>query len=98
MFRQDFPGGARGKEPTCQGRRLKRCGFDPWVRKIPWRRHGKPFQDFCLETLMDRGAWQDTVHRVAKSQTHTLCLGIGDSVEQESRNFQDLMSDDMRWI
>ena len=33
-----FPGGASGKEPTCQGRRRKRSGFDPWVGKIPWRR------------------------------------------------------------
>jgi len=24
-----------GKESTCQCRRLKRCGFDSWVRKIP---------------------------------------------------------------
>ena len=23
----------------------------------------------CLENLMDRGAWQSTVHRVAKNQT-----------------------------
>ena len=30
-----FPGGASGKEPTCQCRRCKRAGFDPWVRKIP---------------------------------------------------------------
>ena len=28
-----------GKEPTCQHRR---CRFDPWVRKIPWRRKWKP--------------------------------------------------------
>ena len=27
------------------------------------------FQCFCLENLMDRGAWQAIVHRVAKSQT-----------------------------
>ena len=33
-----FPGGASGKEPTCQCRRHKRCGFNPWVGKIPWRR------------------------------------------------------------
>ena len=33
-----FPGGASGKEPTCQCRRCKRCRFDPCVRKIPWRR------------------------------------------------------------
>jgi len=34
----DFPGGASGKEPTCQSRRDKRCRFDSWVRKIPWRK------------------------------------------------------------
>ena len=30
-----FPGGTSGKEPTCQ---CKRCGFEPWVGKIPWMR------------------------------------------------------------
>ena len=35
-------GGASGKEPTCQCRRQKRCGFDPWVGKIPWRRSQQP--------------------------------------------------------
>ena len=29
------------KEPACQCRRWKRCGFNPWVRKIPWRRKWK---------------------------------------------------------
>ena len=33
-----FSGGASGKEPTCQCRRHKRCGFSPWIGKIPWRR------------------------------------------------------------
>ena len=28
-----------GKESTCQCRRLR---FDPWVRKIPWRRKWQP--------------------------------------------------------
>ena len=37
-----FPGGASGKEPTCQCRRPKRCGFDPWVEKIPWRSAWQP--------------------------------------------------------
>ena len=37
-----FPGGASGKETTSQGRRQKRRGFNPWVRKIPWRRAGQP--------------------------------------------------------
>ena len=38
----DFPGGARGKEPACQCRRHRRCRFDPWVGKIPWRRKWQP--------------------------------------------------------
>ena len=29
-----FPGGASGKEPACQCRRPKTCGFDPWIRNI----------------------------------------------------------------
>ena len=37
MGQVGFPGGASGKEPACQCRR-KRCRFDPWVGKIPWRR------------------------------------------------------------
>ena len=31
--------------------------------------HGNPLQCSCLENLMDRGAWQATVHRVTKSGT-----------------------------
>ena len=38
-----FPG---GKEPTCQCRRCKRCGFVPWVGKIPWRRAWQPAPKF----------------------------------------------------
>ena len=37
-----FPDGAGGKEPTCQCRRHERCRFDPWVRKILWRRAWQP--------------------------------------------------------
>ena len=66
-----FPGGASGKEPTCQCRRHKRCGFDSCVGKTPWRRawQGNPLQYSCLENPMDRVAWRAIVHRVAKSQT-----------------------------
>ena len=41
-----FPGGARGKEPSCQCRRCKSCRFDPWVGKIPWRRAWQPASVF----------------------------------------------------
>jgi len=32
-------GGSVDKESACQ---CRRCGFDPWVRKIPWRRAWQP--------------------------------------------------------
>ena len=42
----DFPGGASGKEPTCQCRKHKRHMFSPWVGKIPWRRAWQPMPIF----------------------------------------------------
>jgi len=37
-----FLGGTSGREPACQCRRCKRQWFDPWVRKIPWRKSWQP--------------------------------------------------------
>ena len=31
-----------GKESACQCRRCRKRGFDPWVRKIPWRKKWQP--------------------------------------------------------
>ena len=64
-----FLGDTSGKEPVCLFRRLKRCSFDPWVRKIPGGGNGNLFQYSCLENPMDRGAWKAAVHHVSKSQT-----------------------------
>ena len=84
LSRMGFPGGDSGKEPTCQCWKGKQCGFDPWVRKIPWRQHGNPLQHSWLENPMDRGAWWATAHKVAELEmnevtwhTHTpsrICL------------------------
>ena len=44
-----FPGGTSGisgKESACQCKRYKRCGFDHWVQKIPWRRKWQPTPGF----------------------------------------------------
>ena len=38
LFYMGFPGGACGKESTCQCRRYKRRGFNCWVGNIPWRK------------------------------------------------------------
>ena len=50
-----LPRGLGGKKSTCQCRRHKRRGFDPWVRKTPWSRkwhgegNGNPLLHSCLE-------------------------------------------------
>ena len=48
---------------------MQETWFDPWVRKIPWRRAWNPLQYSCLEDLMHRGTWRATVYGVAKSGT-----------------------------
>ena len=58
-----FPGGASGKESPCQCRRPKRCRFNPWVRKIPWRGKQQPTPVFLpgeshgQRSLVDYGPW-----------------------------------------
>ena len=41
----------------------------PRLGRFPGEGHGNPHQYSCLDNPMDRGAWQATVHRVAKSRT-----------------------------
>ena len=58
-----FPGGASGKEPTCQCRRQKRCEFDTWVGNIHWRRAWQPTpvllpgESHGQTSLADYGPW-----------------------------------------
>ena len=54
IFQDGFPGDATGKELTCQCRRCKRCRFNPWVRKIPWKRKWQPTP--CLGNTIH--AWE----------------------------------------
>ena len=44
-------------------------GLIPGLGRSPGEGNGNPLQYSCLENLMDRGAWQATVHGVAKSRT-----------------------------
>ena len=44
-------------------------GLIPGLGRSPGEGNGNPLQYSCLENPMDRGAWQATVHGVAKSQT-----------------------------
>ena len=61
-----FPEGSDGKESTCSA---GDPGSIPGSGRSPGEENGNPLQYSCLENSMDRGAWQATVHGVAKSQT-----------------------------
>ena len=62
-----FPGGTSGKESRCRCERHERHGFIPGLGRSPREGSSNPLQDPCLESPMERGAWQATVHTVAKS-------------------------------
>ena len=41
-FSKGLPTWHSGKESTCQYRRCRKCGLDPWARKISWSRKWQP--------------------------------------------------------
>ena len=73
-------GGASGKEPACQCRRLQRCRFDPCMGKIPWRRKWQPTPVFLpgkfhgQGCLVDYSPWshkESDTTECAHTHTHT---------------------------
>ena len=46
---------------------LRDMGSIPGMGRSPGGENGNPLQYSCLGNSMDRGAWQTTVHRVAKN-------------------------------
>ena len=63
---KDLPCSSNGKESACNAGDL---GSIPRLERSTGEGNGNPLQYSCLENPMDRGAWQATVHGVAKSQT-----------------------------
>ena len=55
-----------GKELACNAGDL---GLIPGLGRSPGEGNNYPIQYFCLETSVDRGAWQAAVFGIAKSQT-----------------------------
>ena len=53
------------KLPAMQDRR---CGFKPWVRKIPWKRKGQPTPVFLPEKSDGQTSLGAMVQRAEKSQ------------------------------
>ena len=60
-----FSGGAVLKNPPANAGDV---GLIPGLERSSGGGNGSPLQYTCLENLMDRGAWQATVHEVTKSQ------------------------------
>ena len=71
-----FPGGTSRKELACQWRRRKRCGFDPWIRKIPWRRAWQPTSVFLPgeshghRSLAGYSSWGHTESDMTEATQH----------------------------
>ena len=61
-----FPGGSDSKESACNA---ENPGSIPGLGRSPGEGNGNALQYSFLENYVDRGAWQATVHGVAKSQT-----------------------------
>ena len=80
--RQGLPCGSAGKESVCQCRKLKKQGFNPWVRKIPLEEEMATHSSILatLENSMERGVWRAIVHGIAKSRTqlseHTFTIDL----------------------
>ena len=64
--RWNFPSGSNAKASACNAGDL---GSIPWSGRSPGEGNGNTLQYPCQENPMDRGAWQSTVHSVAKSWT-----------------------------
>ena len=71
-----MPGGASGKKPACHCVRCKRHRFDPWVRKIPWRRNWQPTPIFLPEkfrgqrSLKGYNPWGHKESDMTENATH----------------------------
>ena len=64
-----FPSGTNGKESAGHCRRHRAVGSIPESGRSPGGGQVNPLQYSCLENPMDKGAWWDKAHRVAKSRT-----------------------------
>ena len=61
-----------GKESTCQFRRCQRCGIDPCVGKIPWRRKWQPTPVFLPWKTHGQRSLVATVHGAEKELDITM--------------------------
>ena len=57
------------KNPPANAGDVTDAGLTPGSGITPGEENGNPLQYFCLENLMDKGAWWATVYGVSVSRT-----------------------------
>ena len=80
----DFPGGSDGQASACN---VGDSGLIPGLGRSSGEGNGNPLQYSCLENPIDRGAWQATVHGVAKSWTRLSDFTHFHSLSDVEENF-----------
>ena len=70
---------------------IRDAGSIPGSERSPGGGHGNPLQGSCLENLMDRGAWQATVHRVAQNWTQLKRLSMHSCMHTNYMKLTDLV-------
>ena len=92
-----FPGGSSGKESGCQCRSRRRYRFNPWVRKIPWRKKWQPIPVFlsgkfhgqrCLAGYSPKCCKELDITEATEcththTQTHRMLMAIKDIYQEK---------------
>ena len=83
-----FPGSLDGKESTCNAGDL---GSIPGLGRSPREGNSYTLQYSGRENSLDRGAWQATVHGVAKSRTRVRHFHLLPNITKSTIGTQLLM-------
>ena len=86
MVFSGFPGGSDSKASACN---VEDLGSIPGSGRSPGERNGYPLQYSCLENLMDRGAWEATVHGVANTVNTVNTIAVQYACSWSADDFSD---------
>ena len=96
-----------GKESTCQCRRLKRCGFELWVGKIPWTRKWQPIPVLLpgkfhgQSSLVGYSPWVTKLDMIEYTHTHThtqsVCVHTHVLLEKEMATHSSILAWRISW-
>ena len=90
----EIPKWSSGKESTCQCRRHKRRGFDPWVGKIPWMVWQPtpvflPAESHEQRSLVDystQGCKESNMTEALSTHTHIITKATRQGLKSQSRS------------